>query len=222
MPQRQKLIDGFRLFRGEQYLGSPLLKELVRDGASPDFFIINCIDPRSGADIVFGAPPGQQFTKPLMATIVPPYHPDNLTELQAALSYAIDVKKIKHLIILGHSQCAGCGALVNGTDDPFIARWVIKGEPALHKAALKAGFADPTCLQRETERQIVAFSLQNISQYPVVARALAEGRLTVNGWLFGMEDCSLHEYDPETDSFQRINEAEYRPDRPSAVLTPTL
>ncbi len=202
---KERLTDGFNRFHEKYYEnGADLMKKLVKDGASPDFFIVNCIDPRNGAGVVFDAPPGQQFQRQQMSAIIPPYDPDKTAELVAALSYAIDTKKIKYLVIMGHSQCGAVQALIEGTDDALIENWVKMAAGAKNAAEKKLGTADKEELLRETERQTVIMSLKNALEYPMVKKAVAEGRLSVDGWYFDMEHGTLHEYRPEKDAFTQI------------------
>jgi carbonic anhydrase len=204
----EKLVDGFNRFRKRYYeRGHMLMEKLARDGAHPDFLIINCIDPRNGADIVFDASPGQQFIQSEMAAIVPPYDPHEEPEIAASLGFAIESKKIKHLIIMGHTLCSGVDALVNGTDDPYIAQWVKAAEPARLAAEAAVGTADKTALLRETERQVVLMSLKNLLAYPMVKPAVADGSLTVSGWLFDLEKGTLNEYQPEKNAFVQISKS---------------
>ncbi len=181
------------------------MEKLAKDGAHPDFFVINCIDPRNGADLVFDAQPGQQFIHSQMAAIIPPYNANRQCEVGASLSYAIDTKKIKHLIVMGHSLCGGVSALVDGTSDHYIDSWTKMAGQAKTAAKTKVGANDHTVLQHETERQVVIMSLRNLMEYPMVKKALQEGRLTVNGWFFDMEKGTLHEYNPATKAFKQLN-----------------
>jgi len=206
----KKLVDGFNRFRKKYYEdGNRLMEKLAKEGASPDFFIINCIDPRNGADLVFDAEPGQQFVRSQMAAIIPPYDAKIQPEIGASLSYAIDTKKIKHLIVMGHSQCGGVEALVNGTSDHYIKSWVKLAMLAERAAKANIGTtgktADKTVLLRETERQVIIMSLRNLMEYPMVKKALAEGRLTVNGWLFDLEKGALFEYQPVKNQFVQLS-----------------
>src|SRR5262249_44198269 len=153
---RQKLLEGFERFRARYYgSGADIMRHLVEEGATPEFFIINCIDPRNGADIVFDAAPGQQFVTSQMAAIVPPFDPRMQREIKASLRFAIDVKHVKHLIIMGHSHCAGCEALAAQTEDEFIGPWVAMARNALERAQALIGTDDPKELLRETERQVI-------------------------------------------------------------------
>ena len=217
MPKK-KLVDGFNRFRGKYYEGGErLMEKLAREGAKPGFFIINCIDPRNGADIVFDAEPGQQFVRSQMAAIIPPYDAKKRPEISASLSYAIDTKKIEHLIIMGHSQCGGVAALVDGTSDHYIEAWVKTALKAKQVAEKNTGAKDETALLRETERQVVIMSLKNLMEYPMVKKALQEGRLTVDGWFFDLEKGALHEYLPATNDFRQLSPA---PPSAAAIIKP--
>ena len=219
----KKLVEGFNRFRERYYKdGNGLMDKLAKDGARADFFIVNCIDPRNGADLVFDAEPGQQFIHSRMGAIVPPYDPNKQPELNASLSYACDTMKVKHLIIVGHTQCGGVAALVSGTPDRYIEAWVKTAQEAERIAAKKVGTADSSALHRETERQVVIMSYNNILEYPMVKKAMQEGRLTVSGWLFDMEKGTLNEYQPETGTFKQLS-ASTKPSekKPAPPFRPT-
>ncbi|HTK85853.1 MAG TPA: carbonic anhydrase [Patescibacteria group bacterium] len=213
----QTLVDGFQRFRRQFYGdGNDLMTKLVKEGAHSEFFVINCIDSRSGADLVFDGKPGQEYTHSQMAGIVPPFDKNGMEELNATLHYVIDVKKIKHVILMGHSHCGGCAALVDKTDDPYIEPWVDIARDARDRAENKVGTADTDALKRETERQIVVQSLKNLLDYPMVRDAVEAGKITVNGWYFDMANGVLNEYDPESDSFRQLNKIE----PPAPISTP--
>lgn len=203
---RSKLIEGFNRFRKKYYeSGEKLMEKLAREGATPEFFVINCIDPRNGADIVFDTQPGQQFIRSQMAAIIPPYKAGEQPELYASLSFAANHKKIKHIIIMGHSLCGGIAALVEGTDDGYISAWVGMAREARELARHKVGDKDLAALERETEKQVIIKSLQNLTEYPMIKNALASGDITINGWFFDMRNGSLHEYDPNMGDFRQLS-----------------
>lgn len=214
-----ELMEGFQRFRRKYYGdGKDLMQKLAKEGAHSEFFVINCIDSRSGADIVFDGKPGQEYTHSQMAGIVPPFDKNGMEELNATLHYVIDVKKIKHVILMGHSHCGGCAALVDKTDDPYIEPWVDIARDARNRAEEKVGTSDVEALKRETERQIVVQSLQNLLDYPMVREAVEAGKITVNGWYFDMAKGALHEYDPESDSFRQISKVDPPPAAPQPAI----
>ncbi len=61
------LLKGFKMFRKENYEGNTLMKRLVKDGQSPDYFIISCIDSRSNPGTIFRPEPGTFFAHKAMA-----------------------------------------------------------------------------------------------------------------------------------------------------------
>lgn len=218
---RTKLIDGFNRFRNKHYEnGDHLMEKLVKEGAHPEFFIINCIDPRNGADLVFDAQPGQEFIRSQMAAIIPPYKEGAQPELCASLSYAANHKKIKHIIVMGHSQCGGIAALVEGTKDPYIQAWVEVAQQAREVAKQKVGVTDTAALERETEKQVVIQSIHNLMEYPMIRKALQEGLVTINGWFFDMGAGTLHEYQPDKGIFRQLNKVPTAPKAQKPPIAP--
>lgn len=202
---QKDLLKGFDKFRQKFYEESNLMPNLVKKGAHPDFFVIHCIDPRSGADLVFNAEPGTMFGDRVMASIVPPYDDqDPRSDFRASLTYAVDVKKVKELIVLGHTECGGIEALVTSADIKDISNWMSVAKPALEAAKKKVGDKDVDALCRETERQSVVMTLKNLMTYPPVRKAAEEGRLSIRGWLFDMKHGAIHAYNKKTDAFEVV------------------
>ena len=202
MPERQRLLDGFKKFRKKYYEDSNLMEELVKNGANPDFFIVHCIDPRSGANKLFHASPGVLFGDRVMAALVPPY--EEGSDFAASLSYAVEHKKVKHIIILGHTHCGGIEALVKGVQDKEIKGWMGKAQHAFDRAKAKVKGGDTHALCAETERQAVILGLKNLMSYPAVKKAFIKGDITLNGWLFDMEHGDILSYDAGKDTFESL------------------
>jgi carbonic anhydrase len=198
------LTEGFKEFYSKNYQApDACMPELVKNGANPDYFIIHCIDPRCSADTIFNAKPGTFFGDRVMAALVPPYEKGN--EFAASLRYAIDYKKIKHLIVLGHTKCGGVEALVTSLEDETISGWMNKASPALQNAKEKITDNNHEALCEETEKQVILFSLDNLLTYPSVKKAIDENRITIDGWLFNMEEGAIYSYDPTREEFINIS-----------------
>ena len=199
MPERKKLLRGFKIFREKYYENSTLMQDLVKKGAQPDFFVIHCIDPRSGAGTVFNSDPGSLFGNRVMAALVPPYKTGS--SMAASLSCAIKDKKVKHVIILGHTHCGGIKALVEGSDDKSITLWMDKAKTAFKRAKSKVSSKDKHKLCAETEKQTIILGLKNLLSYPDVKQAFEAGSITLNGWLYDLESGDILGYDPGKDEF---------------------
>lgn len=195
------LLQGFQLFRKESYEGSaPIMKRLVKDGQSPDYFIISCIDSRSNPGTVFNAAPGTFFSHKAMGAIVRPYKKG--TALAAALQFAIHHNKVREIIVLGHTGCGAIKAMAEDIDDDEISSFIDVAKTGLEKAKHACG---QTCthdeLLRHTEEEIVLLSAENLKTYPSVGSALSEDRITIRPWLFDMEHGELLQYDQNFKEF---------------------
>ncbi len=204
MPERKRLLEGFKTFRKKYYEDSDWMQQLLKNGTHPDFFVIHCIDPRSGAATVFNTDPGELFGDRVMGALVPPYEEGN--DFAASLSYAIKHKKIKHLIILGHTQCGGIEALVNNTNDKDIAGWMSSAQHAFDYAKTIVGIQNKQALCEETEKQAVIMGLKNLMTYPTVKDAFDKGDITLNGWLFDMKNAAIYGYNTAKSSFENLTD----------------
>ncbi len=200
----QKLLDGFQQFYEVEYGGKEAsMPKLVKDGQSPEYFIISCIDSRSNPGSIFNSPPGTFFGFQAMGAIVRPYKKG--TALAAALQFALTAMKVKNVIVVGHTQCGAVQALADQTQDEEISSFIDVTQHCVHRAKDIVGPDVPQDdLLRATEEQIVLESLRNLKGYPSVSLALSENRLTMMGWIFDMKHGQLLEYAPETKRFAPI------------------
>jgi carbonic anhydrase len=143
-----------------------------------------------------------------VANLVPPYEETGgYHGVSAALEFAVCNLQVSNIIVLGHSQCGGIGALmadgVSGRDK-FISNWMTIAEPARRQVNAELPSADIATRCRAAERAAVALSLDNLRTFPFVAERLLSGELTLHGWYFDLENGDLLEYQPETAMFQSI------------------
>lgn len=194
------LLKGFKMFRKDNYEGNTLMKRLVKDGQSPDYFIISCIDSRSNPGTIFRPEPGTFFAHKAMGAIVRPYKKG--TALAAALQFALVHNKVKEIIVLGHTGCGAIKAMVEKIDDEEIASFVGVAQEGLEKAKARCS---NSCthdeLLRHSEEEIVLLSSENLKSYPSVAKALEENRVIIRPWLFDMESGELLQYNTDFKEF---------------------
>src|SRR4051812_1404978 len=126
----QQLIAGYQTFSSERLpTEQSRFRELSEKGQFPEVMVIGCCDSRVSPEVIFDASPGELFVVRNIANLVPPYQPDgNAHGVSAALEYAVQVLKVKHIVILGHAQCGGIRAFVDKTaplsPGDFIGRWM--------------------------------------------------------------------------------------------------
>ena len=137
----QNLIEKYKDWQNDIFLKKKKhFERLAKEGQSPKYIIISCVDSRVDPNSIFKSEPGELLVHRNIANIVPPY--DYITEHSgtiAAIEFGITVLNIKNIIIMGHS---GCGGIKNGyqmcKDDGFnsnssISNWLNLLKPAYKK-----------------------------------------------------------------------------------------
>ena len=109
-----KLLAGYRSFMAQE---TARYKELADIGQTPETLVIACCDSRAAPEIIFNTAPGEIFVLRNVANLIPPYEPDGeYHAASAALEFAVQSLKVKHIIVLGHGRCGGIKAALD-TDD---------------------------------------------------------------------------------------------------------
>ena len=183
-----RLIEGYRRFRADIWPSERArYRTLAREGQSPETLVIACSDSRVGPETVFNARPGELFIVRNVAGLVPPYEPDSgYHGTSAALEYAVRVLKVRQIVVLGHAQCGGVRALVEGAPAEardFVEPWMKIAEPALKALPARTSTDDMLAL---CEAEVVRLSLANLATFPWIAEPVAAGRLALHGLQFGI------------------------------------
>src|SRR3954447_11918827 len=129
------LIEGYRRFRTETWpQPRARFEALAALGQSPATMVIACSDSRVDPQMIFAAAPGELFVVRNVANLVPPYMPDAAFHgTSAALEFAVRVLRVKRVVVLGHAQCGGVQALLEGAPPEardFVAGWMSIAERA--------------------------------------------------------------------------------------------
>ena len=151
-------------------------------GQQPEFMWIGCSDSRVPAEEVVGAEPGELFVHRNVANLV--VHTD--LNMLSVLQYAVEVLKIKHVIVCGHYNCGGVKNAMSRQDLGLINKWLrhIKDVYRLNRRELETIESDQTRWDRLVELN-VAEQVQNLAQTSIVQRAWhADNRPTVHGWVY--------------------------------------
>ena len=185
-----KLIDGFKSFRQEYYIDQPdIYKDLVEKGQHPEVMVIACSDSRVNPSIITQANPGEIFVVRNVANLVPNYRTDHNCATSACIEFAVRDLGVKHIVVLGHSECGGikrlCGHKGIGPERDFIDGWVSIAETA------SATDLEGLEKLRQVERAAIGISLENLLTFPWLKRRVKEGNLELHGWFFDLETGNL-------------------------------
>jgi carbonic anhydrase len=203
MQELQGLIDGFRRFRQRFFIEQPeLYRRLVERGQSPRAMVIACCDSRAHPAQITDTAPGEIFVARNVANLVPPCVDDGKTHgTSAAIEFAVKHLKVPHIIVMGHSQCGGIRALMEGGHQPqthgFIDPWMSIMAPARARVMEQHPGAPLDELCRAAERAAISVSLENLLSFPFVAERVAAGALSLHGWYFDIEEGELYARTPD-------------------------
>ena len=208
-----RLIGGYRTFTSERLpTEQSRYRELSERGQSPEVMVIGCCDSRVSPEVIFDVGPGELFVVRNIANLVPVYQPDGGAHgVSAALEFAVQVLKVKHIVVLGHAQCGGIRAFIDDIDPlspgDFIGRWMAMFIKPGEKVSQR---------ERETrqdfttriEKAAVFRSLENLMTFPFVRSRVERGEMELHGAYFGVAEGSLFVLDPEAKEFRSVREAQ--------------
>jgi carbonic anhydrase len=199
----QKLIEGHKKFLAEVFPEKKSHFHLLAEGQSPQWLFITCADSRVLPDLILGTEPGDLFISRSIGNVVPVTSHD-VDGVTATIEYAVQVLKVRHVIVCGHSDC---GALKAALDRkslenlPKAKRWLDHVEAAFaYKQPLNAADGENAELAALIRGNVVA-QLKNLQAQSAVRSALAEDRLTVHGWYYDILTGRIEEYDEASEKF---------------------
>lgn len=208
-----RLIDGYAAFRSGRLLEEQnRYQQLAEGGQSPEIMVIGCCDSRVSPEVIFDAGPGELFVVRNVANLVPPYTPDGAQRaVSAALEFAVQALRVKHIVVLGHAQCGGIRAFAedSGPLSPgdFIGRWMEMISPAA-KAIGPRGDLPMADYLRKLEQAAMIKTLDNLMTFPCVRILVERGKLQLHAAYFGVATGALSILDHGTGTFQPVAQAE--------------
>jgi carbonic anhydrase len=210
-PFPPNLLAGYQTFASQRLpTEQARYRELSREGQSPEVMVIGCCDSRVSPEVIFDAGPGELFVVRNVANLVPPYAPDGGTHgVSAALEYAVQVLRVKNIVVLGHAQCGGIRAFIDKiaplSPGDFIGRWMslfVKPGEIVEQREHESIQQFVTRI----EKAAVLRSLENLMTFPCVNILVGRGKLQLHGAYFGVAEGSLSVLDEGTKEFRRIGD----------------
>jgi len=206
-----RLTDGYKAFYyGRLRHERERFEKLAASGQKPEVMIVACCDSRAAPEVIFDSAPGEIFVVRNVANLVPPYAPDGVHHgTSAALEFAVQALKVRHIVVMGHGRCGGVHAFRTGREggasEPlspgdFIGKWMSLLEPATADLRCTDPESD-AARQRALEEASVRNSIHNLMTFPCVRILVERGQLRVHGAWFDIGQGVLWVLDPETGDF---------------------
>jgi carbonic anhydrase len=195
-----KILKGYQEFRAKYVHGdTSIMQSLSRHGQQPEIMVVACCDSRVDPALILQCDPGDLFVVRNVANIVPPYEKDDRHHgTSAALEFAVCFLKVKHLILLGHSQCGGIQALLedeNTSQNDFISNWV---------SLIKAGICPPNA--DDCAKSSLQQSARNCLSFPWIKEGVEQKTLTLHQWFFDIKTGQIFIYSAAEKAYKPLGD----------------
>lgn len=160
---------------------------------NPEYLWIGCADSRVPANEIISLPPGEVFVHRNIANVV--VHTD--LNCLSVIQYAIDVLKVKHIIVCGHYGCGGVAAALDNKEHGLIDNWLrhIGDVYRLYANELDAIETPEARRDRLCELNVIE-QVGNVCNTSMARKAWRKGQtLHVHGWIYRLEDGILRDLD---------------------------
>lgn len=170
---------------------APTFFEQLARQQSPQYLWIGCADSRVPANEIVGLLPGEMFVHRNIANLV--VHSD--MNCLAVIQYAVEVLRVRHIIVCGHYGCGGVQAALERRAPGLVDHWLgqLREIQRRHEAELRALSPGAALLDRLCELN-VAEQVRNVGYTAIVQDAWTRAQpLTIHGWIYRVSDGLLQD-----------------------------
>ncbi len=197
----RKIVEGYDAFR-EKYADGDrsVMQYLSQHGQRPDIIVVACCDSRVDPALMLQCDPGDLFVIRNVANIVPVYATDvRFQGTSAALEFGISFLGVKHLILLGHSQCGGIEALLSGdqlADNDFVKNWV---------SLIRTNEQSQQLDTDEMAKRALKQSYKNCLTFPWIRDRVKANQLMIHLWFFDIKTGQICTYSRESNEYTPLD-----------------
>lgn len=191
MRELSHLFANNRAWADQIRADDPAFFEKLSRQQAPAYFWIGCSDSRVPANQITGLLPGEMFVHRNVANIMPPGDLNSLS----ALHFAVDVLKVRHVIVCGHYGCAGIRAVLHGHPVGLAHAWLqnVDNVRRKHRHKLDRCPDDQSRCNRLCELNIIE-QVAGLAATSIVLDAWDRGQhLALHGWIYSLQDGLLRD-----------------------------
>jgi carbonic anhydrase len=186
-----QLFENNRRWAADRLREDPRFFTRLTGLQAPPYLWIGCSDSRVPANDIVGLLPGELFVHRNVANVV--VHTD--LNCLSVIQYAVDVLKVRDIMVVGHYGCGGVRAALEGAQFGLIDNWLrhVQDVRFAHRELVDA-LSDPAAQADRLCELNVLEQAANVSETTIVQDAWARGQtLAVHGWIYGLEDGLLRD-----------------------------
>ena len=193
----EKLLRNNRAWAEGVSRDDPRFFERLSELQAPKYLWIGCSDSRVPANQIMGLAPGEVFVHRNIANVM--VHTD--LNCMSVIQFAVDVLKVRHILVVGHYGCGGVGAALHGTRMGLADNWIRHVSDVAQKhEALLAGVPDTSRHDVLCELNAIE-QAENVCLTTVIRDAWARGQqLMVHGWVYSLADGRVRELGMDVES----------------------
>lgn len=194
MDTLKHLFDNNRVWAAKMEAQDEGFFRKLRNQQTPEYLWIGCSDSRVPANEIVNLLPGEMFVHRNVANVV--VHSD--LNCLSVMQYAIDVLKVKHIIVCGHYRCGGVQAALGNAKFGLIDNWLrhVQDVLRIHRDEIEA-IADPAMKVHRLCELNVQEQVINVARTTVVQNAWDRGQyVTIHGWIYDLKDGLLKSLQP--------------------------
>ena len=205
MERYEVLLKENKLWARRKVAEDPQFFERLSELQTPEFLWIGCSDSRVPANEIVGLRPGELFVHRNVANVV--WHTD--LNCLAVLQYAVDVLRVRHVIVCGHYGCGGVRAALEEAKLGLIDNWLRHVQDVrakYHVEVDNAGDGDARA-DRLCELNVIEQAV-HVCRTTVVQDAWARGQtVAVHAWIYALDDGRLRDFGFSVTSPKEIRQA---------------
>lgn len=208
-----RLFDGIRGFKANEHIPRKEFFSQISNHQNPHTLFIGCSDSRVIPNLVTSTIPGELFVVRNIGNFVPFYDKDSETFVatSAVIEYAVKQLGVTNIVVCGHSNCGGCEALYKSDKDmkqlPHTKKWLELAAPVkkIVEDKLAKNIISIEDRSTYTEQMNVVVQIDHLMKYPYIKKAVKEGKLTIMGWWYHIDEGDVYNYDRELKRFVKVD-----------------
>lgn len=203
MKHLSNLLENNRLWAKSMVAQSPDYFVRLVMQQTPEYLWIGCSDSRVPANQITGLAPGEVFVHRNVANVV--VHSD--LNCLSVLQYAVEVLKVKHIIVCGHYGCGGVRAASQNSQLGLIDNWLrhVRDVVSKYQELLDSILDDELRARKLCELNVIE-QAYNVCHTTIVQNAWQRGQeLVVHGWVYDLQDGLLRDLNITIGSIDEVS-----------------
>lgn len=200
----KSLLDKNKAWVEKKLLKDEKFFDRLSEGQQPPLLWIGCADSRVPANEIIGADPGEVFVHRNIANLV--VHSD--MNMLSVLDYAVNVLKVRHVVVCGHYGCGGVKAAMTNNSYGIIDNWIrhIKDVYRFHSDELDEIKDEKDRFEKFVELNVVE-QVYDLAKTSIVQNAWkSENKLSIHGWVFSLSTGMINDLNITFDNDSKLNE----------------